>query len=313
MRPPSTGDLDETGVPGLGEVAGGAAGPDGAGLESADPEPAALQAAGSVRAVVGRAALIIVAATITGRLLGLFRDIVVAYLFGAQAETDAFFLAYRVPYLLALVVSGTLVAAFVPMFSHRIATGRKTEAFGLFVNVGKVACLVLIALTVILVLLAPWIIPLIGFGFDSATKDLAVYLFRILMIGFLFAGLTGLVTGMLNSLRRFALAAFAPAVGTASHAAHHRRLRRLGRDNFACDRHRGGLVRRACRRAPRYPRSGGALPGSRRVEGPGHSGGGRDGVAGAHRFGSGGHLHLLGPDPRVDARDRFRFQPELCG
>lgn len=214
MRPPSTGDLDETGVPGLGEVAGGAAGPAGAGLESADPEPAALQAAGSVRAVVGRAALIIVAATITGRLLGLFRDIVVAYLFGAQAETDAFFLAYRVPYLLALVVSGTLVAAFVPMFSHRIATGRKTEAFGLFVNVGKVACLVLIALTVILVLLAPWIIPLIGFGFDSATKDLAVYLFRILMIGFLFAGLTGLVTGMLNSLRRFALAAFAPAVGT---------------------------------------------------------------------------------------------------
>lgn len=201
MRPPSAGDPDEVAAAAL---AGEPAGAQASGYE----------AGGSVRAVVGRAALIIVAATLTARLLALVRDVVVAYFFGAQAETDAFFLAYKVPYLLALVVSGAMVAAAVPMFSNRIATGRKKEALALFVNMGKVACLALIALTVILVLLAPWIIPLVGFGFDSATKDLAVYLFRILMIGFAFAGLTGLVTGMLNSLRRFAMAAFAPAVGT---------------------------------------------------------------------------------------------------
>ncbi len=210
MKPPSARDPDETGAPAVGEVA------DGGGLETPDSGAAGFQSAGSVRAVVGRAALIIVAATFTGRLLGLVRDVVVAYLFGAQAETDAFFLAYKVPYLLVLVVSSALVAAFVPMFSHRIATGHKKEALGLFVNMGKVACLVMVALTVVLIVIAPWIIPLVGFGFDSETKDLAVYLFRILMIGFSFAGLTGLVTGMLNSLRRFAVAAFAPAVGTAA-------------------------------------------------------------------------------------------------
>ena len=190
--------------------------PDGAGGSEmvAAPEGAATQAAGSVRAVVGRAALIILGATLAGRLLGLVRDIAVAYFFGAGADTDAFFLAYKVPYLLALVVSGALTSAFVPLFSRRIATGRKPEALALFVNMGKVACIVLIALSVVLVVLAPWIIPLVGFGFNAATKDLAVYLFRILMSGFVFAGLTGLVTGMLNSLRRFAMAAFAPAIGT---------------------------------------------------------------------------------------------------
>jgi putative peptidoglycan lipid II flippase len=170
-------------------------------------------ATGSVRAVVGKAALVIVAATLAGRLLGLVRDIIVAYLFGAQAETDAFFLAYKLPYLLALVVGSALVAAFIPLFSHRIATGRKDEALGLFVNMAKVASLVLIALTVVLVVLAPWIVPLLGFGFNAQTKDLAVYLFRLLMIGFVFAGLTGLVIGMLNSLKRFAMAAFAPVIG----------------------------------------------------------------------------------------------------
>jgi putative peptidoglycan lipid II flippase len=215
------GSSDGRGQASAGRLPAGEAVPPGsAGDEAAPPGSAGSQtgppgSTASVRAVVGRAALVIVAATLTGRLLGLVRDIVVAYFFGAQAETDAFFLAYKVPYLLTLVVSGALIAAFVPLFSHRIATGNKKDALALFANMGKVACLVLIGVTVILVVLAPWIIPLIGFGFDAATKDLAVYLFRLLMIGFVFAGLTGLVTGMLNSLRRFALAAFAPAAGTA--------------------------------------------------------------------------------------------------
>lgn len=185
-------------------------GPDPAGSDPVD----AGGVGSSVRSVVGRAALIILGATLVGRLLGLARDVVVAYFFGAQADTDAFFLAYRIPYLLVLMVAGALTATFVPLLSYRLATGRKKEAWDLTVNLGNIICVVLIAITVILIVVAPWIIPLIGFGFNAATADKAVFLFRILMIGFVFEGLTGLVIGMLNSLRRFALAAFAPAVGT---------------------------------------------------------------------------------------------------
>lgn len=168
----------------------------------------------SVRAVVGRAALVILGATLVGRLLGLARDVVVAHLFGAQAETDAFFLAFRVPYLLTLMVAGALTATFVPLFSYRLALGRKREAWDLSINIGNIIALILVAVTVVLVVIAPWFIPLIGPGLSGETINRAVFLFRILMIGFVFEGLTGLVVGMLNSLRRFALAAFAPAVGT---------------------------------------------------------------------------------------------------
>ena len=164
--------------------------------------------------MVGKAAIIIVTATLVGRILGLVRDIAVAYFFGAQADTDAFFLAYRIPYLLVLMVAGALTATFVPLLTYRLATGRKREAWDLSINMGNIIAVVLIGVTVVLIVLAPWIIPLVGFGFDAATADKAVFLFRILMIGFVFEGLTGLVVGMLNSLKRFALAAFAPAVGT---------------------------------------------------------------------------------------------------
>jgi putative peptidoglycan lipid II flippase len=164
--------------------------------------------------VVGKAALIIVSATLVGRILGVARDTAAAYFFGANANTDAFNLAYRLPYLLTLMVAGALTATFVPLFSYRLATGRRREATELSVNLGNIICLALVVVTVVLIIVAPWIIPLLGFGFKPATAGKAVFLFRILMLGFVFDGLGGLLVGMLNSLRRFALAAFAPAVGT---------------------------------------------------------------------------------------------------
>ncbi|MCE5254968.1 MAG: murein biosynthesis integral membrane protein MurJ [Actinomycetia bacterium] len=199
-----------TGIPGSGS--GGAGLPADDGLsDGVTPDPGI---SASVRVVVGRAALVIVGATLVGRSLGLVRDIVVAYFFGAQAQTDAFFLGYKVPYLLTLMVSGALTATFVPLFSYRLATGRKKEAWDLSVNIGNIIALILVAVSVLLVAIAPWFIPLIGPGLDDETTAQGVFLFRILMIGFVFEGLAGLVVGMLNSLRRFALAAFAPAVGT---------------------------------------------------------------------------------------------------
>ncbi len=205
----------------------------------------------SVRSIVGRAALVIVAATLVGRVLGLIRDIAVAYFFGAQADTDAFFLAYKVPYLLTLMVSGALTATFVPLFSYRLATGRKPEAWALSVNIGNIIVAILVVLSAVLVVVAPWFIPLIGPGLAPATVDKGVFLFRILMIGFVFEGLTGLLVGMLNSLRRFALAAFAPAVGTAVVLIITVAFARPPRHHLACHRlgrRVGGRSRRALSR-----------------------------------------------------------------
>jgi len=183
---------------------------------SSEPAPAWRPDPGrSVRKVVGRAALVIAAATLLGRGIGLARDMVVAYYFGANDSTDAFYLAYKLPYLLVVIVSVALTVTFVPVFSYRLATGRKEEAWKLSVNMGNIICLSLVLITVVLIIIAPWLMALVGFGFkDPNTVPKAVPLFRILMLGFTFEGLTGLLIGMLNSLRRFALAAFAPAVGT---------------------------------------------------------------------------------------------------
>jgi len=165
-----------------------------------------------MRATVGRAALLILAATLFGRILGLVRDQTVAYFFQA-ADTDAFFLAYKVPYLVALSAAAAMTATFIPVFTQRYVTGRKEEAWRLSISLLNLTGLVLIGVVAITVPLAPWLIPLVGPGFGADTSARAVDLFRILMPLVVFTGLAGLAAGILNSLKRFGLPAFSTSLG----------------------------------------------------------------------------------------------------
>lgn len=167
------------------------------------------------RKIVGRAALAIFGATVFGRILGLVREQVIAYFFGASAATDAFFLAYKAPFLLSLTVAGALTATFVPVFTERYVAGEEERAWKLTVSMANLIFLLLLGTTLILVLLAPWLVPVIGWGFDAETADKAVFLFRILMPAVIFTGLVGLFTGVMNSLKRFGLPAFATSLGSA--------------------------------------------------------------------------------------------------
>lgn len=57
--------------------------------------------------------------TFVSRMTGYFRDIIVAYFFGASYQTDAFYVAFRIPNLLRrLFAEGSITVAFVPVFTE---------------------------------------------------------------------------------------------------------------------------------------------------------------------------------------------------
>ena len=57
--------------------------------------------------------------TLLSRVLGFVRDVVIARAFGASAEADAFFVAFRIPNLLRrLFAEGAFSQAFVPVLSE---------------------------------------------------------------------------------------------------------------------------------------------------------------------------------------------------
>ena len=149
------------------------------------------------------------------RLLGFFRDLVIASFFGANGGTDAFFVAFKIPnFLRRLFAEGAFSQAFVPVLSQTRETAHR-EDLQLFVNriTGSFA-LVLVVLTGFGLLLSPFLVWLFAPGFRdhpdqfALTQELLEMTFPYLF----FIALTALAGGLLNTFGFFALPAFTPAL-----------------------------------------------------------------------------------------------------
>ncbi|MDH3579766.1 MAG: murein biosynthesis integral membrane protein MurJ [Hyphomicrobiales bacterium] len=155
------------------------------------------------------------AMTMLSRVLGFVRDMLIAWVLGTGAVADAFFVAFRFPNLFRrLFAEGAFNAAFVPLFARTLeGEGReKARAFAREALAALTA--VLLVLTAVAEIAMPGLMYVIAPGFtDSPDKfELAVKLTRIAFPYLLCVSLVALLSGMLNALGRFALAAFAPVL-----------------------------------------------------------------------------------------------------
>jgi putative peptidoglycan lipid II flippase len=155
------------------------------------------------------ATAIFAVATGISRVLGLFREIVVRRYFGVEGPINAFTVAFQVPNLVrALAADMALGAAFVPVFSELLEKRERERAWRLASTLLWLVLIVLGALTALFVLLAPWIMSV--FGFSGALDELTVDLSRLLFPIVVLLGVSGIVTGILNSYEEFSVPALMP-------------------------------------------------------------------------------------------------------
>lgn len=137
----------------------------------------------------------VAAATFLTRIFGMLRDISVAYLFGASAALDAFFVAFKIAnFLRRLFAEGAFAQGLVPVLS---ASQQRTE---LFQSLLAGTLLIGGLLTLIAECFAPfWIHCLApGFIYNSPQFLLTVDLFRITFPFLFFVLMTALFGAALN-------------------------------------------------------------------------------------------------------------------
>jgi putative peptidoglycan lipid II flippase len=155
------------------------------------------------------------AMTFISRLLGLVREMAIAYAFGANATTDAFWVAFRIPnFMRRLFAEGSFSTAFVPVFTEVKETRAHAELKALVARVAGTLGGVLLLVTAAGVLGSDWLTA--GFSpgaFEQPEKfRLTSDLLRVTFPFLLFVSLTALAGGVLNSFHRFALPAITPVV-----------------------------------------------------------------------------------------------------
>jgi len=150
------------------------------------------------------------AAIMVSRVLGLARDLVFAFCFGAGSLMDCFQTAFRIPNMLRdLFAEGALSTAFVTVFVRRRAREGDASARLLARLVVTFQVLLLAGVVVMGILFAPRMVRIIAPGFSDSKLELTATLTRILFPFILFLGMAALAMGVLNSHGRFGLPASA--------------------------------------------------------------------------------------------------------
>ncbi|QKV19567.1 murein biosynthesis integral membrane protein MurJ [Oricola thermophila] len=155
-------------------------------------------------------------ATSASRVLGFVREAMIAATLGAGPVADAFYAALRFPNLFRrLFAEGAFNSAFVPIFAKEVESNGKAGAAQFAGEVFSVLVLVLAALSALALAFMPFLAAtVIAPAFQDTPEkfDLTVLLARIMFPYLAAMSLVAMLSGVLNSFRKYFLAALAPVL-----------------------------------------------------------------------------------------------------
>ena len=164
---------------------------------------------------LARSAGVFGVATITSRILGLARDQVIAYYFGAGDANDAFRVASRIPNLVRdLFAEGAMSAAFVPTFTRQLTLQGRERSWRLASSVINALLIVTGVIVVFGIIFAEPLVRLFASEFSAVPGkiELTIYLTRIVFPFLTLVAVAAVLMGMLNSLGHFFIPALSPAM-----------------------------------------------------------------------------------------------------
>lgn len=159
------------------------------------------------------AAGLVAVSSLASRFLGVIRDRILAGEFGAGANLDMYYAAFRIPDLVFnLVVLGALSAGFIPVFTALLEKNKENQkaAWDLTNNIFNFLLLGISALSLLGIIFAPYLMRLVAPGFSPSEQETVVSLTRIMFLSPLFLGISGILGGVLQSFKRFLIYSLAP-------------------------------------------------------------------------------------------------------
>jgi len=161
---------------------------------------------------VSIASFIMMSSVFLSRVIGIFREQVIAHIGGATGEVDAYLVAFLIPDILNHVVaSGFLSITFIPIFTHYLAANEEEKGWEVFSIILTCFGILLLLLIIIAFIFTPEFIAIVAPGINEpALLKSAIRMTRIIMPAqfFFFAG--GLFMAVQFAKERFFLPALAP-------------------------------------------------------------------------------------------------------
>jgi len=163
-------------------------------------------------------ALLIATMTVISQGLGVFRDHLLAKVFGAAAgagifDLDVYYAAFRIPdFLYKILIFGAISASFIPIFTRYKKEGDFKNAWEFANSMLHWLILILLALSGFAYLLATPFARLIAAGFTADQIALTAKLMRIMLLSPILFGISAVFIGIQDSFKTFFYRSLAPVV-----------------------------------------------------------------------------------------------------
>jgi len=157
----------------------------------------------SIRNSAAKSVALIIVLTLAGKLLGFFREVLIAAKFGSGFESDAFFIALSATALITSLVQKAIKTTTIPvLFEVEAQEGKEGKRLHTS-NLFNIVLLIALGLVIVGWVTAPWVLKVLAHGFEREQFDLAVVLMRIGMPVVIFSCATGVFRAYLQSEMRF--------------------------------------------------------------------------------------------------------------
>jgi putative peptidoglycan lipid II flippase len=168
---------------------------------------------------VSRSAFKVMAGGVLGLAAGLASQVVVAAIFGAAADMDAYLTAMVIPAYLAAVLTTGLSFVLIPAFVSEEVKGDAESAWALVGTCFWVTVAALLAAAIAVSLFATNLITVTAPGFRQEKAELAANMLSVMAFTVPFAGLGSLASGIQNARNKFFWPSAAQGAGSLGNVA----------------------------------------------------------------------------------------------
>ena len=162
---------------------------------------------------MGIAAAIVAGGVLVSRLLGLVRQVVFAWMLGAGATGDEYFVAFLIPDLLNYLLAGAYMAiTLIPLLTRRFAAGDEADARKAFWAVARPLTIGIVLLVIVAMPLVEPLLRIVEPGFTEAQVAEAGRLTRIVLPAQIFFVLGQLLTAWQFAREKFLIPTMGPIV-----------------------------------------------------------------------------------------------------
>lgn len=158
---------------------------------------------------VAKSAIIVMIATLIGKILGFGRELVLASVYGTSVYSDAYLVATNIPYVIFATIGAVVVTTFIPIYfeiKNKDGEERALEFTNNFLNIVNIICLILMCFGLVF---TENIVKIFAIGFTGKALKLSIDFTQILILGITLYSVSYFLTAYLQIKNNFAIPAFA--------------------------------------------------------------------------------------------------------